>query len=67
MEPLIQNGMINEALVLLFGGIERDKEFYTRASRLEGQNSFGSIAQSCGACAAVIKGQAEGRKAGTCG
>lgn len=37
VEPLIQNGMINEALVLLFGGIERDKEFYTRASRLEGQ------------------------------
>ena len=32
VEPLIQNGMINEALVLLFGSIERDKEFYTRAA-----------------------------------
>ena len=64
VEPLIQNGMINEALVLLFGGIERDKEFYTRASRLEGQNSFGSIAQSCveRVLLQVIKGQAEGRK-----
>ena len=56
--------MINEALVLLFGSIERDKEFYTRASRLEGQNSFGSIAQSCveRVLLQVIKGQAEGRK-----
>lgn len=47
IEPLIQNGMVNEALVLLFTGIEREKEFYTRASRLEGQNSFRSIAQGC--------------------
>ena len=64
VEPLIQNGMINEALVLLFGGIERDKEFYTKASRLEGQNSFGSITQSCveRVLLKVIKGQAEGRK-----
>ena len=49
VEPLIQNGMINEALVLLFGSIERDKEFYTRASRLEGQNST----KLCGARAAT--------------
>ena len=51
VEPLIQNGMINEALVLLFGSIE-------------GQNSFGSIAQSCveRVLLQVIKGQAEGRK-----
>ena len=47
VEPLIQSGMVNEALVLLFTRIENEKEFYTRASRLEGQNSFGSIAQSC--------------------
>lgn len=45
--PLLQNGMVNEALLLIFSGIEKEKEFYTRASRLEGQNSFGSIAQSC--------------------
>lgn len=66
VEPLIQNGMINEALVLLFSGIEREKEFYTKASRLEGQNSFGSIAQSCveRVLLQVIKGQAEGRNAG---
>ena len=47
IKPLIQNGMINEALTLLFTRIEREKEFYTKASRLEGQNSFGSIAQTC--------------------
>ena len=47
IEPLIKNGMINEGLVLLFSNIEREKEFYTRASRLEGQNSFESIARSC--------------------
>lgn len=47
IEPLLQGGMVNEALVLLLTGIEREKEFYTKASRLEGQNSFGSIAKNC--------------------
>lgn len=47
VEPLIQNGMVNEALVLLFTKIENDREFYTRASRLEGQNSFEAIAKTC--------------------
>lgn len=64
IEPLVQNGMINEALVLLFTNIEKEKEFYTRASRLEGQNSFGSIAQSCvqRVLLNVMKKSAEGRK-----
>ena len=39
--------MVNEALVLLFSNIEKEREFYTKASRLEGQNSFESIARSC--------------------
>lgn len=47
IELLVQNGMVNEGLILLFTNIEKEKEFYMRASRLEGQNSFGSIAQSC--------------------
>lgn len=46
-KPLIQNGMIDEALVLVFASIQRDREFYMRASRLEGQNSFGDIVRSC--------------------
>lgn len=47
IEPLIQNGMISEGLILLFTNIKKDKEFYTRAVRLEGQNSFGEIAREC--------------------
>lgn len=47
MEPLLQNAMVNEALLLLFTNIEKDKEFYTKACRLEGQNSFERIAKSC--------------------
>lgn len=47
VEPLIRAGMVNEAFVLIFTRIEQDKEFYTRASRLEGQNSFQSIAETC--------------------
>lgn len=67
LEPvglLIQNGMINEALILLFTNIEKEKEFYTRASKLEGQNSFGSIAQSCveKVLLSVIKNFSEGKK-----
>lgn len=47
IEPLIQNGMINEGLVLLFTNIEKDKDFYTKAIKLEGQNSFEEIARNC--------------------
>lgn len=41
--PLIQNGMTNQALVLLFSSMEKEKNFYVKASRLDGQNSFESI------------------------
>lgn len=47
MELLLKNGMISEALLLLFTNIERDRDFYKKASRLEGQNSFESIAKLC--------------------
>lgn len=47
LEPLLQNGMVNEALLLLFTSIEREQEFYARACRMEGQNSFESIAKEC--------------------
>lgn len=64
VEPLIRNGMVNEALVLLFTNIEKEKEFYIRASRLEGQNSFGSIAQNCvkRVLLTVIQNFAEGKE-----
>lgn len=64
VEMLIQNGMVNEALVLLFTVIEKEKDFYTRASRLEGQNSFESIAQSCveRLLLKVIRGSSAGKQ-----
>ena len=43
VKPLIQNGMIDQALIIIFAGIEKEKDFYTKASRLEGQNSFEDI------------------------
>lgn len=47
VKPLIQNGMINQALIIIFAGIEKEKDFYTKASRLEGQNSFEDIVKEC--------------------
>lgn len=47
MVPLFKNGMVDQALILLFTTIEREKNFYTRASKLEGQNSFENIVKSC--------------------
>lgn len=47
MMPLLQNGMVNAALTLIFTNILKEKEFYLKASRLEGQNSFEEITRSC--------------------
>jgi probable dihydroxyacetone kinase regulator len=47
IEPLISNGMIEEAMMLLFSNIERDKAFYTRVVKLEGPVKFHDIAQKC--------------------
>lgn len=40
IQPLLNNGMINEAMILIFHNMRREKEFYMHASKLEGQNSF---------------------------
>ncbi len=40
MEPLLDNGMLKEALMLSLTSMLREKEFYTHAVKLEGQNSF---------------------------
>ena len=45
--PLIENGMFNEAVVLMFTSLEKDKPFYMNAVKLEGQNSLQSIAEDC--------------------
>ncbi len=47
MRPLIQNGLSDQALLFVFTGVQNDKEFYVRARRLEGQNSFESIVTKC--------------------
>lgn len=64
IEPLLQNGLVNEGLLLLFTKIENEKEFYTKASRLEGQNSFQEIAQTCAerVMVKVFRKSAEGKQ-----
>lgn len=47
IRPLIENQMMHEALLLLFMNIEKEREFYMQTVRLEGQNSFESIAREC--------------------
>lgn len=64
IEPLMQNGMVYESLVLMFTSVEQDKEFYSRACRLEGQNSFESIVRSCvrKVILSVVQKRSSGRK-----
>lgn len=46
-EPLIHAGMIDEALMLIFTSVKKEKEFYEQAAKLEGQNSFEEIVRKC--------------------
>ena len=43
VKPLIQNDMLDDAVVLIFVRMLEDKEFYGKVYRLQGQNSFESI------------------------
>ncbi len=45
--PLIHAGMVDEALMLIFTSVKKDQEFYAKAVRLEGQNSFEDICKKC--------------------
>lgn len=45
IKPLLVNDMITEGLTLLFNNIKNEKEFYMNAIKIEGQNSFESIAR----------------------
>ena len=45
--PLFQGGFIKEGFTLIFTNVAKDKDFYSKAVRLEGQNSFESIINSC--------------------
>lgn len=44
---LLTNGMYREAIVLIFNNILKEKNFYTHAVRIEGQNSFADIIHNC--------------------
>lgn len=46
-KPLIHAGMVDEALMLIFTSVKADGEFYRKAVRLEGQNSFEQITKKC--------------------
>lgn len=46
-KPLIHAGMIDEALKLIFTSVKEEGEFYQKAVRLEGQNSFEEITKRC--------------------
>lgn len=41
--PFIKGGFIREGITLIFANMQKEKEFYTHAAKLEGQNSFESI------------------------
>lgn len=45
--PLFQGGFMKEGFTLAFQNVEKDKEFYKKACRLEGQNSFSTITFQC--------------------
>lgn len=45
--PLFQGGFIREGFTLAFQNMEKDKDFYKKASRMEGQNSFRAIIENC--------------------
>ena len=50
LEPvgiLLKNKMYKEALTLLFTNLKKDSEFYQKAVRIEGQNSFEEITEEC--------------------
>lgn len=45
--PLLENEMIDEAMVLIFSNLCREKNFYVKLVHMEGQNSFSQISCQC--------------------
>lgn len=45
IKPLLVNEMIVEGVTLLFSNMKNDKEFYSNAIKIDGQNSFELIAR----------------------
>lgn len=47
VESLLENNMVSEAFVLIFKNVEKEKAFYQRLARMQGQNSFEQIVVQC--------------------
>lgn len=47
IRPLLQNDMIDESMVLIFTNLQKEKDFYTKLAKTEGQNSFEEITRKC--------------------
>lgn len=47
IRPFVRSGLTTQAMTFLFLNVEKEKEFYLKVSRLEGQNSFFGISQHC--------------------
>ena len=45
--PLIRNGLTNQAVLLIFTSLLREKEFYSRLSRMDGPVSFEDMVVRC--------------------
>lgn len=45
--PLIENDLINQAVLLVFTSLLREKEFYSRLSRMSGAVLFEDLVTSC--------------------
>lgn len=45
--PLIKNGLTNQAVLLVFTSLVRDKEFYSRLSRMDGPITFEDLVVKC--------------------
>lgn len=63
VQPLIANGMVNEAMRLIFYSMQKEKEFYMHVSKMEGQNSFREMVEKgiqmllCGVLEEQMKGK----------
>ena len=45
--PLIRNGLTNQAVLLVFTSLLREKEFYSRLSRMDGPITFEDLVVKC--------------------
>lgn len=47
VKSLLENEMITEAVTLIFANLQKDKDFYLKLCRMQGQITFESIAKRC--------------------